>query len=72
MAMGADCSFELISIEIYAPQFIGLNKSDALYPKQMIFDDCWGSFEDLWQDMSGLFGSLENSNLSKNGHFTPV
>ena len=26
MAMGADYSFELISIEIYAPQFIGHNK----------------------------------------------
>ena len=26
MAMGADYSFELTSIENYAPQFIGLNK----------------------------------------------
>ena len=26
MAMGADYSFELISIETYAPQFIGDNK----------------------------------------------
>ena len=26
MAMGADYSFELISIETYAPQFIGYNK----------------------------------------------
>ena len=26
MAMGADYSFELISIENYAPQFIGHNK----------------------------------------------
>ena len=26
MAVGADYSFELISIEIYAPQFIGHNK----------------------------------------------
>ena len=26
MAMGADYSFELISIETYAPQFIGHNK----------------------------------------------
>ena len=27
MAMGVDYSFELISIETYAPQFIGYNKS---------------------------------------------
>ena len=27
IAMGADYSFELISIETYAPQFIGYNKS---------------------------------------------
>ena len=26
MAMGADYSFELVSIEIYVPQFIGHNK----------------------------------------------